>query len=284
MQGEITKKEFPIRQIVIVFIIVYFILSILGTLVLGVFLAGTAKCKKVEKVLLDTPHNQNVYYISNDSFYSNGKKIDIPDECRILLVDNDYVYLSKRVKGKQFDVFRADHSLENFEKIIQVEGSGYMTMVNSNTLVYGTSVTGASVYHLDTQKTETYSELLHGTVCDMFRSFNYKITEQRKDGMCCFEIKEKTTTEIRLIDENDRSQLKTQKIIKDVEKTSGKEVIYYGVIEQNGKLYFQCIAVVGVFEGIILTYQYDFETEEFSFVDWIYVDDIEGCRTYIINN
>ncbi len=284
MQKEV-KKEIPIRQIVNWFILICGVMSALGVIILIMLFSITAKCDKVEKVLSDTPHNPNAFYVSNESFYSNGNEIDIPDEKhRVLLVDSEYVYLSKRVKGNKYEIYRASYSLDNFEKITDLENPGYMAMVNSNTLVYGTYDRDASVYCVDTQKNQVCNGMNFVEACNMFRKSNYEIAERENDSSNYYEIKSIATNETRIIDENDRSQLQTQQTIKDVEETSGNEVIYYDVFEQNGKLYFQCIAEVGVFEGIILTYQYNFETEEFSFVDWIYVDDIEGCRTYIINN
>ena len=284
MQKDI-EKEIPARQIVNWFILICGIMSALGIIILIILFSITAKCDKVEKVLLNIPHNPSAFYVSNESFYSNNTEIDIPDERhRVLLVDGEYVYLSKRVKGSKYEIYRASYSLDNFEKITDLENPGYMAMVNGNTLVYGSYDRDASIYYVDTQKTEVCDGMNFVEARNMFRKSNYEITERESDSSYYYEIKNIATNEMRIIDENDRNQLQMQQTIKDVEKTSGKKVTYYGVIEQNGKLYFQCIAVVGVFEGIILTYQYDFETEEFSFVDWIYVDDIEGCRTYIINN
>lgn len=223
-------------------------------------------------------HNENIVHKFIDGLYYNGEIILETNELssqpmKILFATNEFFYYRKKENGF-FNVYKSDYDLQSNEMIFStVKLDGDIAMKNEETIVYYNRVDelcGSKEYvyeyNISTKKQAFVDE-------EFWEYVNYN------DKYSCekSKITNKETNETKTIKTKDILEVEQAKVLDDY---LGIEI--RSIRLRQDKIYVQCRSCDNFgFNSIITTYLYDFETEEYTFVDWVYtIDDAESYSVY----
>lgn len=222
----------------------------------------------------DVPQNDNVVYVDgSDTIYFHDKVVDLDvNGYDFLYVTGEHIYFSTYNKG-YVNVYKANHELTDKVLLMTYEtGSDgtYMFMRDENKIFYGAVVNGIKyhVYFIEKNETQIITKERFSNYRNENDYYSVKVQKAPYGGIKAFEITSKSTGEMKYINENFLQEILK---IEEAKKLEEYSYLYYkDYILKDDQIYIACAS-----GDFITVYQYNFETEEVTFVDWMNMRDIE---------
>ncbi len=219
---------------------------LLITSILLSFLGCTTK--QIEKYLEAKEHNQNVVFSDDHYVYFHNNKIEHDSHLHVENVTNQEIYYSA-LQNNNVIITKYDIKTKETTDVISFIGKRNSIVFYENWIEYDT-VNGTKLYSLIENKEYNFSnELL----------IKEKLLYEYSDGY----IKNNITNDTKRISLDDESKIFNTTEAKELKQLGA------GFTLEMVKIYEEKICiVVGIDYFIDSVYLYDFETEEFAFLDW----------------
>lgn len=231
----------------------------------------------------NTPRNENVAYVDEAyNIYAHGKSIYRRDEIiKILYLTADHIFYvtDEDVGKKEFaNVYKSNYDFSQTELILSYEVDVFMIYMPDEDKIYynlngSQEKEGYYIKHISEDRIEEITEEKYKT---SWNENDYYVFDYIKDGneITKIEITNKLTGEKKLIDDEDKKEiLKIEQAKKLNEYT---DIGYKTIVLKGDEIYLACYHF-----SIITLYLYDFETEQFEFVDWNSSDLLSIDEIYI---
>lgn len=230
---------------------------------------------EIEEYMKSVPRNGEVVYVdATDTVYFHDKAVKTSDNIiGIIYVTDESFFYTVREDGYA-RVYKSNHDFTESTLLLSYESAGFnVFMKDENKIFYTTSIKNKLDYYVrhineNETKTLTKEEFNACRFANDYYSVNVVKEHVGLFGMKkSFEITNRRTGETKYIDDN---FLKKILEIEEAKKLEGHSYLYYkDYILKDDRIYIACAS-----GDFITVYQYNFETEEVTFVDWMNMRDI----------
>ena len=253
-------------------------------LIIGLSSCNSKKEKQAIEYLSQFGRNESFNYVVQDiDIYTKNKQITIYEEkllkdSDILFVSKSSIYFTVRIRKNYYEVYKTDYACSYSEKIFETDNSSIYRMINEDIIICKNDKT----YYKHNIKNNTCEQIDKYNIQSLRSScYSFEIKEHKphffkkiKD----FCIIDNDSQETRIFNEENMGALLKLEQASYLNDLLGIEI--NGVILLDDKIYFRCVS--GNYPHfIITTYLYDFESETFSFVDWVEIYDLEGFSSFV---
>lgn len=271
-------------------IVISIILSVLITFTCCfscLYLCGAKEKKAKEYLANNYCHNEKVVYCNDFYVLVNGIKYVVPrlssfDYYRVIARDENYLlcYFDAIAFNKyheepetHINFYKCEYESNNFTLVRQIPLSSIL--YHQKAIVIYRSDDGKLLKYnaIENMETEYFGEIPSATSRYSWRKEGVTFADAK------FFITDLTSgKEIKLTDyKNNLLSLEPAKYLND-----NLNLRFYKVITTEDKVYVQCSSAYIGITAIITTYEFDFDTGKFTFVDWIGDVDPETLDTYFL--
>lgn len=205
------------------------------------------------------------YYISDEIILPSGERIDVPYQYDVIYLSKDNIYVAYTTSDSKKQVLRTDYNFENEELIFETQTRNQINMSDEKTIIYyfGDAV---YVHHLDTGKTEEYTNVGYNTVYNaLVNTSRYTIkmydsyTVCDNDGSMLFPL---------------NSYIKEDKYFCEISEMDETSLSLNNAYIVGNDIYVDVLVYVDTFssDNILLTYKFDPETAKVTYIGY--------CTTY----
>ena len=271
------------KTFVLIIIIVFVILSLIISFGILMYNEHILSQKNQNFLISKQPHNEKIVfydYLCNTVSFGNIvvdlQKIDGDKLPYFLYVHSDSIFFSGKKDGdkQNWAVYKADFQLQNITEIFK-GGRSYF-MPDEDTIIFEKDNSEDKyVYYISENKIEVYDG--DSTLTDnqsRFKTYSseYYILEKNvrysnfKKTKHEYTITNRVTGEQRSLSDADISDLGKIYPLNEYNDSSEKPT-WIRMYLHNDKIY-----ALLYLTGVVLLYEYDFETEKFIYIDWHHFD------------
>lgn len=222
--------------------------------------------KQIVEKVNSTSRNKFVAYVdSANNIYFHHKKVEPPNGVvSVLYISEQAIYYLTASRGEN-TVYRARHDYSEKEKILSYNSESIsVNMPDEDSIFYVTKNKSSGncylVKHISTGKTEKITEEHFKASYSDNEEYTVNVTKD-KERISIYSITNKKTNEKRIIDEDDMQKVLKIEEAKILDEYT--ELWFLDYVLKDEKIYLICGSY-----GFVAIFQYDFETENITFVDW----------------
>lgn len=271
------SKEKKLVIVIVSIVIAFFIL--LGVIFGILLLKEHQQYNKVVNYFSNVPKNENIAYSSNHTIYLHDKELDWDGE-RIVHLDKDYAFVLENNSLVKMDYYG------NFiETIISFDKTVSEHTYFDYAIAFFEENKSQAIYYFSLGELEEVKGLSSDEVKELIiekSNYDYTVNKVRYENFqpYYYEITCLSTNETIALCEDDLSLILQATHANEINNIS--KLRYYKAFVIDGKIYFQFVAADNFLGGVILTYEYDFESNSFTYIDYVDVYDIEEYNTHFI--
>ena len=273
------------RKSTIILVAIILIIAILLVVCLGILMYNEhIRSQKNQNFMISKqPHNEKIAFyddlcntVSFGDIVIDFDKMDDYKSAYFLYINGDSIFFSgdPEIDKQSHGVYKADFQLQNITEIFK-GGISYF-MPDENTIIFEKEDSESKyAYYISENKTEVYegdSNLTDNQIQFKTYSNKYYILEKNvrysnfKKTKHEYVITNRVTGEQHNLSEEDISVLGEIYPLNEHNNDSEKPT-WIRMYLHNDKLY-----ALTYLTGVVLLYEYDFETEKFIYIDWHHYD------------
>ncbi|MBQ8840478.1 MAG: hypothetical protein IJ004_04070 [Clostridia bacterium] len=264
-------------------IIAFFIVITILLTIVGVFAANLSmehqKYNEVLHYFENVPKNKNVVYSSYHTIYLQDKEIDWNGGW-IVHLDKDYAFVFENNS-----LVKKDYYGNSIEQIISFDNTVAKYTYFDYAIAFFEENKSQAIYYFSLGELEEVKGLSPKEVKELIMeksNCDYTVNKVRYENFqpYYYEITCLSTNETIALCEDDLSLILQATHANEINNIS--KLRYYKAFVIDGKIYFQFVAADNFLGGVVLTYEYDFDSNSFTYIDYVDVYDIEEYDTHFI--